>query len=128
MRAHGQLKEARKAVTIEQMEISRLPAKTERTILKNGGVLCQGTDMKYSFTEDNKTNRPVSLQYEVLGVSSSGDHEHLVRRWCAKRILVWRLSSYAQTATPRSNRLIRIYSAAFSRACGSVSAEIFING
>ncbi|MCW5641732.1 MAG: IS3 family transposase [Rhodoferax sp.] len=71
-----------KPVSSEQMEIARLRAelarvKMERDILgKSDGVLREAAGLKYAWIERHRTQWPVSLSCEVLGVSASGYHDH----------------------------------------------------
>ncbi|WP_265311063.1 IS3 family transposase [Verminephrobacter eiseniae] len=75
-----------KAVSVEQMEISRLRAelarvKMERDILgKSDGVLREGAQLKYAFIHRNRQAWPISVQCRVLQASITGYHEHFVRR------------------------------------------------
>ncbi|WP_265297905.1 IS3 family transposase [Verminephrobacter eiseniae] len=75
-----------KAVSVEQMEISRLRAelarvKMERDILgKSDGVLREGAELKYAFIHRNRQAWPISVQCRVLQASITGYHEHFVRR------------------------------------------------
>ncbi|MBK6789063.1 MAG: IS3 family transposase [Betaproteobacteria bacterium] len=75
-----------KAVSAEQMEISRLRAelarvKMERDILgKSDGVLRKGSEVKYAFIQRHRRVWPISVQCRVLEVSVAGYHEHFVRR------------------------------------------------
>ncbi|HEY8355385.1 MAG TPA: IS3 family transposase [Methylophilaceae bacterium] len=71
-----------KPVSPEQMEIARLRAENarlrmERDILgKSDGVLREAAGLKYAWIERHRKQWPVSLSCEVLGVSTSGYHEH----------------------------------------------------
>ncbi|MCW5230490.1 IS3 family transposase [Verminephrobacter eiseniae] len=75
-----------KAVSVEQMEISRLRAelarvKMERDIPgKSDGVLREGAQLKYAFIHRNRQAWPISVQCRVLQASITGYHEHFVRR------------------------------------------------
>ncbi|MFM7568755.1 MAG: IS3 family transposase [Betaproteobacteria bacterium] len=74
-----------KSVSPEQMEIARLRAelarvKMERDILgKSDGVLREAAGLKYAWIERHSARWPVSLSCKVLGVSTSGYHEHCRR-------------------------------------------------
>ncbi|MFZ3117124.1 MAG: IS3 family transposase [Variovorax sp.] len=75
-----------KAVSAEQMEISRLRAelarvKMERDILgKSDGVLREAAAVKYAFVQRHRRVWPISVQCRVLRVSLTGYHEHFVRK------------------------------------------------
>ena len=51
----------------------------ERDILKSGGLLRQGLDVRFEFIAKHRMIWPVSWVCEVLGNSRSGFHAWLVR-------------------------------------------------
>ncbi len=74
---HGVMKSEQQEIERLRRELVRM--KAERDILKSGGLLLQGLDMRFEFIAKHRGIWPVSWICEALGVSRSGFHAWLVR-------------------------------------------------